>query len=107
MTTAYDENFPTYTAEEFEMHKPLYFWGKRHKSFEKIGNDARPDYYSPLRHFVITDEYMRYDFIALNKLEALAYYIGIGKKMNALVKVFVLDPIPNSMDVTVNQMKLF
>ena len=102
-----NENFPTYTAQEFEMHKPMHFWGKRHKSFEKIGNDAKPDYYSSLRYFVITDEYMRYDFIALNKEEAMAYYVELGKKANALVKVFVLDPIQNSDDVTVNQMKLF
>lgn len=100
-----NENFPTHTAEEFEMHKPYFFWAKRHKSFEKIGNDEKPDFYSPLRYFVVTDESMRYDFIAVNKEDALSYYVELGKELNLAVKIFVLDPIPNSQDVTINRMK--
>ena len=63
-----------------------------------------PDFYSPLRRFVVTDETFRYDFIALNKEEALKYYKECARKVSPFVYVFVLDPIPNSEEITITRL---
>ena len=76
---------------ERELAKPLAFYAEPHESFKLLGNDGTPDFFAPFSHYVVTSEYFRYDFIALNSHEALQYFVKSGGKINSLTHVFLMD----------------
>lgn len=76
---------------ERELSKPLAFYAKPHESFKLLGKDSIPDLFAPFSHYVVTSEFFRYDFIALNSYEALQYFVKSGGKVNSLTHVYLMD----------------
>ena len=76
---------------ERELSKPLAFYAKHHESFKLLGKDSIPDLFAPFSHYVVTSEFFRYDFIALNSYEALQYFVDCGGKVNSLTRMFLMD----------------